>query len=418
MDTFELLRNRLEGQSLTFLGSTPYVYHCHHFNLFHDQTVEDALGEELAAQVKTRAARQAVWELLSDAVRATGASTPAERLELAASMLPAMGHGRLSLGVEESGGSARGEYLHYSYTWREKYGGRVSRDEPIDAFAAGYAAAATEVAFNLTPGSVRSVENQCYVQKRPYCEFALDRVDAGPVDDPANKESFAKGIAEPATGLDEERIATIGAGLADFVATVGGDERGLVQAFAVYVTLHLSSYYDQTAYETLHHVEKNMAASLPAAEALFGESGHVCVFNTFGNILLSPEWEGMVGPLSGDVEDTVAYCCAIARGLGFGHWYIHELTPGERLVLRASSNYEAPFYLARYGRSSRPRSYVFANAARAIMQLAHRVDWKARPQLTEELYQSLFREGLSWNLEQTNCLTMGDEYCEAVVTLA
>ena len=30
----------------TFFAHTPVVYHCHHFNLFLDQTIDDALGSK------------------------------------------------------------------------------------------------------------------------------------------------------------------------------------------------------------------------------------------------------------------------------------------------------------------------------------------------------------------------------------
>ena len=202
----------------------------------------------------------------------------------------------------------------------------------------------------------------------------------------------------------------------EFLLTVEGDQRGLVQGFGIFITRHLSGYYDRTAYDTIHFIEKNAPQATSAVEGLFGESGHVCVFNTFGNLLLSPEWEGLVGPVSGRPEEIVTSCTAIARALGFGHWTVQEFQPGERLVMRSTSNYEFPFYLETYGQSDKPRCYFFANAARAIMQLAHRVDWPSKPTLTEELYLSLFKQGLGWNVEETSCCSKGDSVCEVVVT--
>ena len=93
----EDLRELLAEQSLTFLAGIPYVYHCHHYNLFHDQTIDDALGEAEGARVRTTAAHNAFRELLGAVFAASGATTPAERISLAAEVFAWMGQGRISL---------------------------------------------------------------------------------------------------------------------------------------------------------------------------------------------------------------------------------------------------------------------------------------------------------------------------------
>ena len=280
------------------------------------------------------------------------------------------------------------------------------------------------VAHGLPAGHLVGRETACFARRDPGCRFELTPANgsgngASPAAGPAIDRSRVEQRVGPAgAGREEDTIRRIARGLRDFLIAVEGDERGLVQGFGLYITRHLSSYYNATAYDTLHHIERTAPESAQVVEDLLGESGHVCAFYTCGNILLSPEWEALVGPVRGEVEEIVASCVAIARALGFGHWTIEELIPDERLVLRATSNYEAPYYLARYGQSEVARSYFFANAARAFMQLAHRVDWRQRPQLDEALYQSLFKgtDDLGWKVEQSTCLTRGDAYCEAIVT--
>ena len=119
-------RELLAEQSLTFLAGIPYVYHCHHYNLFHDQTIDDALGEAEGARVRTTAAHNAFRELLSAVFAAAGATTPAERISLATEVFAWMGQGRISLDVSSTGGRARSPSLHYGFAWREKYGARSS----------------------------------------------------------------------------------------------------------------------------------------------------------------------------------------------------------------------------------------------------------------------------------------------------
>jgi len=414
MNDFIDQSHEVVGQDMTTLAGVPYVYHCHHFNLFHDQTIEDAAGEEAAFDLRVEAARRSGGELLRSLSRAMGAETPAERLALAARLFQWMGHGRLELLADANGGKARGEYLHYSFAWREKYGQKVRRRFPADAFGTGYSAAAMEVAFDLQPGSLGAREDKCFACREEACSIELSP-ETGELLGELTPHSHNQSVME-LTGLEEGRVAAIAAGLKEFVAGVGGDARGLIQAFGLYVTRHLPGYYEQTAYDTIHRIERENPTMTGVVEELFGESGHVCVFYTFGNIMLSPEWEGLVGRPTGKVEDTIVSCTALARGLGFGHWTIEELDPDRRLVLRSSTNYEAPFYLQTYGLSKKPRSYVFANAARAFMQLAHRVDWSPGTTLDDELYQSLFKADLRWNIEQTHCLTKGDPFSEVVVT--
>jgi hypothetical protein len=416
VESLNTLRSVLAGQDMTFLAGVPYVYHCHHYNLFHDQTIDDALGEQLGAEVRFAAARAATGELLAALSAATGADTPAERIALASRILPWMGHGRLELAATATGGEATGSFLHYAFTWREKYGSRVKRDEPADAFAGGFAAAAVENAFRLPPGSIDAVEDQCLALRDGGCHFRLQAATPSPPLVRVDEEAVALRIGATLEGLDEARVAAIADGLRGFLRGVAGDDRGVIAAFGVFVTMHLSNYYNQTVFEAIHHIERTSPGAVPAGEALLREAGQVCVFNTFGNLLLSPEWEGMVGSPTGDPLELLTYSCAIARGLGFGHWSVHEFEPGRRLVLRAPADYESPFYLARYGQSPKPRCYFLQGSALAMMVMAHSVPWSSRPELTPELYQSLFRGKLPWVMEQTRCPTRGDALSEIVVT--
>jgi hypothetical protein len=51
----------------------------------------------------------------------------------------------------------------------------------------------------------------------------------------------------------------------------------------------------------------------------------------------------------------------------------------------------------------------------AMAQLAQRVDWKAKPKLTQAFYQQLFHNGkLPWRFEQTRSLCLGDTMSEVM----
>jgi hypothetical protein len=411
------LRRYLPEHDLMYFGPSPAVYHCHHFNLFLDQTIDDALGFEAGSRLRFLAGREFASPLLAGAAELNGLTTPAEKLELASKLFSGMGHGRLQITADAKGGEVKGSFLHYGYSWSQKYGQIVKRKQPADAFGAGFAAAAAEMALGLPAESMGAHESECVAMKAPGCTFQLKPGDRGLRLPPVAEAEIQKQLAPSFNGLYEEVIQPITKGLRDFTAPVAGDERGLVQAFGVFVTLHLAGYYNRISYEAVQQVEKKAPQSVGVLEDLLRESGHVCVFNTFGGILLSPEWEGMVGPLTGEPLPIITGCMAIARALGFGRWTISEFEPGKRLVVRAPASYESVFYRSRYGKAPRPNEYFLQGACLAIAQLAHRVDWKAKPVLTQDYYNALFRGGpLPWKVEQVKSTACGHPISEVVVT--
>jgi hypothetical protein len=409
-------RSSIETHDLNFFGDSSVVFHCHHFNLFLDQTIDDALGRKTGTAVRVSAAREASYQLLSSLVRRVSAESSVERLELAQSVFAAMGHGRLALNAPRGQGSARGDTLHYGHSWFEKYGQSVRRRHPADAFAAGFAAAATEVAYDLPRESVGATETRCVAMRDQACEFDFVPGAAAEPRPVVDLETTRALLGTVPAGCHESRISEIAGTLRAFLAGVSGDERGLVQAFGVFVTMHLAGYYNRVTYDTQARIMQLVPRSVHVFESLLRESGHVCVFNTFGGLLLSPEWEGAIGSLRADAEEIAMNCCAIARALGFGRWTLREFIPGERLVIDTPATYECPYYLTRHGRSERPSCFFLQGAALAIMQLASRVQWDSRPRLTQDFYNKLFRGGLPWRVEQGECVTRGDGFCRVVVS--
>ena len=67
------------------------------------------------------------------------------------------------------------------------------------------------------------------------------------------------------------------------------------------------------------------------------------------------------------------------------------------------------------GKATRGNEYFIQGSVLAMAQLAQRVDWKAKPQLTQAFYQQLFHNGkLPWRFEQTRCLSTGDSVTEVM----
>ncbi len=410
------MREHLAEHQMDFLAGSQVVAHCHHFNLFWDQTMDDALGDDAGRAVRTRAAHKASAKFLRGLVEAAGATAPVERLQLAASIFSAMGHGKLHLAVARSGGLVRGEHLHYGLGWREKYGASMSRSEPADAFATGFSAAATEVAYDLDPGSLSALEERCVVDGSAGCQIRVRSQGAEPLLPLGVDPAGARDVLPPGfEGLHEERIVPIVAGLRDFLAGVAGDERGVIEAFGVLVTTHLADYYNHAANDVLETIGRSKPGGVAAFRALLVEAGQSCAFHTFGGVLASPEWEAMVGPPTGDPLEIVLGCVALARAFGFGKWAVEAYEPGESLVMTSPGTYESLFSRLIAADAAEGPGGIFLGAGMGIMQLAHGVSWQPRPAIDGPSYLSLARTN-PWTVEQASSFAAGDALDRVVVT--
>lgn len=408
----------LGGYGLNFVAETPVVFHCHHYNLFLDQTIDDALGAEKGEELRTKAAQEAFYNLLKAVMEANNIRTPQDRFRMATELFAAMGQGKVQILANSWGGQATTATPHYGFAWREKYRKKIKRRHPADAVTAGFSAAAVEVAYDLPRGTLKAKEETCVALDHPQCSFQLS--ESTP-DEPRERVKRADAVrvnGPTLTGAYEDEIEKIANGLRAFLATVKPDERGLVQGFGVFVTMHQPEYYNRISYEACDYINELMPQSGGVMEDLLREAGHVCAFNTFGGIMSSPEWEGLVGPHGGDIIETLIYCCAMGRALGFGHWIIEDVVPEKYFVLRTPSSYESTYYRKRYGVAEESKCFLLQGGILACMQLAHRVDWTAKPELSQEFYDQLFRNGVPWRQEETRCISKGDDFCEVVVETA
>ena len=86
------------------------------------------------------------------------------------------------------------------------------------------------------------------------------------------------------------------------------------------------------------------------------------------------------------------------------------------MVLVTPNGYESAHYLHRYGTAPHANSYFIQGAALAMMVLAHKLNWDQPPELNQKVYNELFRGGLGWKVEEVQCLSMGQNVTEVIVT--
>ncbi len=410
----------LDEHDFVFIGDTPMCSHCHHYNLFIDQTITDALGIGDATVLRSEAAREFFYQMLTAAFDRLGISSTHERLDAAQEIFARLGHGRVDLsGLSADGGTARGDHLHYAYTWLEKFGDTQARYHPADAIGAGYVAAAQAAAFGLPTAQVTVRETHCLVLGHDHCEFDVT-VDPTATSDAlatVSYDTILPVLSDPIDGIQEDTVEKLTVGLRDFLSSVAGDERGLIQAFGIFVTTSPSSIYNRMSYDLLDVLTRKHPSFVEVSASLLREAGRMCGFNTFGGILGSPEWEALSGTTERDMLTVAVHACTIARGLGFGRWSVADYEPGKMLTIQAPCTYEGPYFQLRHGQTHRPMCYLFEGACEAVAQLGDAVDWSEQPQFTPAFYEDVFAPTSNpWRAEQTRCVCQGDDFCEVTVT--
>jgi hypothetical protein len=402
---------------LAFVAGTNVVRHSHHYNLTFDQTIDDALGVERGVAIRTRAAHEASYRLLRAMVAKLPASRPQERLELADEIFAAMGQGRLELDVSPQGGWVNATALHYGIGWKRKYGRKLPRRYPSDAVAAGFIAAAVEVAYDLHPGELSCHQTSCLAMGAGRAEFMVRRIGGRFDAAGLTMHQAAQVVPPPLSGIHEDRIRALTDAVREILGDLDADERGLCEEFGVLSTAHLGDYYNHLSMRMLDISLTEKPQCLDVARRLLSEAGCVGAFHLFGGILASPVWPSLAGSAPRQPDDVVVGGLAIARALGFGRWALEAHVPGESLVLRSAGTYESVFSRAMSSDGESACCYQLEGAAHALMQLSHRVSWDPPPAIGDELYLALQRER-SWRCRQTHCVAGGDAMDRVVLMRA
>jgi hypothetical protein len=277
-------------------------------------------------------------------------------------------------------------------------------------FDTGFIAGALAAAIDAPPGHFQARQLSCIAQGAEANSFEVF-LSAGRTIFPRRHWGAAPASIPGrtlATPVDEDGIVSTLAQM----PIVGNDE-GLIPAFGVVLTRMYADYYNRVSFEFEHALEKATGeASL--ASLLLIEAGHTCAFNTFGGIMKSDEWYGLIKPMCQTREDWVHGMVAVINALGWGIYRVHELVGDKRLVIRVYNGYEANGYLAMYGKAETPQSFLATAATAGIMNLIYHVDISQKPTLDEAFYEKTFTgEGAFFGV-QTKCRAMGDEFDEFV----
>jgi hypothetical protein len=399
-----------EAQGSFLSAGEPLVFHCHHYNVALQRTIEECLPEaapEVLSDAATEVAQAQLREILRENPARTGFR---ERLHAASEVSRIQGFGTLRIDGDETGGTAVAPRAHYAHGFRVKHG---LRDTPTCWFHAGYLAGAFAAAASRPAGSYQAFETSCGAVSGGDCKFLIREssrtlpasVGAGLVGDAPVPPLGTTGNINSVAIIDALRRMPI-----------EGNEEGLIPAFGVYLTRHYANYYNRISYEFEHRLGQTHPSLLEPARLALIEAGHRCAFHTFGGIAESVEWEGLILPMCRDKADWFHGIVACVNAFGWGCWRTVELVPGERAVLDVYNSYEASGRLAMYGRAEQGSCYLHVGGLAGLMNLLWVGDLTQHPTLDSAYYDEIYSQPEAFYGEEIRCRSKGDDRCTIVAT--
>lgn len=185
---------------------------------------------------------------------------------------------------------------------------------------------------------------------------------------------------------------------------VKGDETGIIAGYGVLIQQLPAMIWTQFSEGLTRAVPSDL---LESAEWLLVDAAQQCGYHTGYGIITSEEWKAVVEPMIEKApEDVLHGAFAVFSAWGWAKAVVHELVPGEKMVIRASDYYEAD--VVEYGKSDKMSAYTLAGVSAAFMDLAYGGE-----------YDPTGKTGLNtFKVEQTKGIECGDEFGEFVVTKA
>ncbi len=399
-------------RKLMSLYGEPVIFHCHHYNLFLQQTILDppfinGIG------ILQDSSQEINFSQLRAAFIHHNAETVEEKFAIASELFKYQGFGIISFSGNEDGGTANLLSSHYAQGWTSKYASQIQRGKPIDHFAVGFAAAVFDVIY-ADLGHFTAIEESCSaVTKTPGCIIQISKAPVARKleESPGMGKIIDAPVALPRadTNIDYEAVNEALWGL-----PLAGDDDGLIRAFNVLLTHMPSNYYNRIQYRFVEELRQVHPDLCNVGKELIRESGHVCVFYTFGNIMESVEWEAVVQPMIKNDRDWVHGGFAVASSLGWGRWEALEIESNTKARVAIDGNYETNYHLATYDEPNDARCFFAQGAIPAVMNIVYNGKIQEKPVLDEAFYERLFKQGNVFHARELKAREKGDPYCEFV----
>ncbi|MDR3335363.1 MAG: hypothetical protein LBT13_10850 [Treponema sp.] len=181
-----------------------------------------------------------------------------------------------------------------------------------------------------------------------------------------------------------------------------GDKTGLIPGYGVFLQQLPALMWNLFAERLTRAVPPELQET---AEWLLIDAAHECGYHTGYGIITSEEWTAVVEPIIEKVpEDILEGAFAVFSAWGWANAVIHELVPGEKMVIHAYDYYEAD--VVSYGISNKLSAYTLTGVSAAFMDLAY-----------GGAYDPTGATGLNtFTCKQTKGIECGDVFGEFIVT--
>lgn len=393
------------------VGDEPLVFHCHHYNLFLQNTVEDAKDFVDVQKLLTQSAEYVVFNQFKN-LSAQGRLS----VEDLTHIFSTFGFGKLSIQtMNEEGGLVTSPYDHYGLGYISKYELRADHQPSVSYFAQGFIAAMFAYCYDKPLFSYQVKQTECFSKGsgRAVYEVTLLSVPERPI----FNYQCGKGVLGAIPNFENRKDTSIDyLGIREALTSMkleGNAETGLIDAFGVLLTRHYANYYCNISFGLLHGLIDELGAEdgYAMAKDLLIEAGHVCGFNTMGGIMLSMEWNALIKPMIQTREDWMHGILACINALGWGTYIIEELVPNQSLKVRIYNDYEGNYCLLHKEKPiGKPISFMATGVMAALMNLLYHSDITQNPTLDEAFYNKTFKTHGKFTGKQTLCRSMGADY--------
>ncbi len=395
------------------LGEEPMVFHCHHYNIFLLESVENTRQFIDPYPILVDSAHSVAYHQLKTLKEKYSLSTE-DTLGLAVEIFRYNGFGILEFEeVTEKYGRVVLPSEHYGEGWKSKYGER-NRDLPaVGFFARGFVEGVIAAAYNLPLGSVASMQTRCISYGDNFSEIEYKKTSPRTI-----ISSPAEGVYTPVKPMETPSDSNVDYyAVRDAVLTLplAGNEKGLIPAFGVMLTRMYANYYNLITAQVLEALRRKLDDdAMFLLETLLKEAGHICAFNTLGGIMTSPEWDAVVMPMIKEKKDWVHGITAVMNALGWGVVEVEELKEGEYLKLKHYSDYENNGLIPLKLQCQRPSMFLFQGVNAGIMNLLYNADITQKPALDDAFYKKVFFEGAPFFGGQEKDRRIDGEYSVSV----
>lgn len=408
----QTLRGHFDTKFNSYIAAQePMIFHCHHYNTVLQATLEDTRDYIDIYPVLVDSAQEIVYSQLKEFFIEANLTDFSERKAAVEDFFAFCGYGKFSIdNLTPYGGKIIAETDHYSYGWKVKFGLRPDNMPMVSFFTRGFLAGATDAIFNLPLGTSDCEQLTCYTKDDAFPSFEVARAihKKTLISSPKLGRQQTHMLKNPTTETEVDYI-----GIREALINMpieGTATKGMIDAFGVLLTRMVANYYCLISYKMLKKLEISMGSQgLVLADALLTEAGHTCAFYTFGGVMESAEWNGLIKPMCKTKEDWVHGIVAVVNAFGWGFWEVLELIPAKKLVLKVTNGYEATSYLGSFGNAPIPISFLAKGATMGIMNLLYNGDVTTNPNLNEEYYNAICRSDNMFSVKQTACRTMGED---------